>query len=164
MDENGRKMEKDTALGARAVFYFCVLGTIALAAAFVFFGGYYFRNQADVKGRVVALYGVRPPSDKAGASEVREWIGGYAAAMPGCLCALGRPIGKAPDMALLLCVGLSSGVDSCEIRPEKLPDGVTMKVSAPSTPDARQKMIFLLNRVAGRNIVNPRTDRELRTP
>ena len=163
MTENNTKTKRPSIAG-RIVFYFCVAGTLVMLAVCALFALYYFDNEADVKGRVVLLKGVEPPEPGASARDVRGWIKNYSDATPGCLCMLGSSATAPADEALLLCVGFSTGDEACGVRPEKLPAGVTMNSSVPSDISARKKIIFILDRVLAKEIVDPRTDTELETP
>jgi hypothetical protein len=161
MAENGKEKSGTSRNPVQMfVMIFCVAGTIALVAVCVLFARYYDANKDYIEGRAVVLKGVEPPDDRASQQTVGMWLSRYERAMPGCLCALGRSKSPKTDSAMLLCIGFTEkcgATDACEMKPEKLPPGVTMNVSPRQKPGRRQKVVFLLSLIFSKRIVSCRT-------
>jgi hypothetical protein len=153
------KTPKSRSLMQAFVLIFCVAGTIGMVAACGLFAKYYGDNQEYIESRAVVLKGVEPLKESAPPKEVELWLDRYDKAMPGCLCALGRSKSGDTDSAMLLCVGFMKkhGAVACEMKPEKLPPGVTMHISPHENPGRHQKIVFLLSRIFSKRIVASRT-------
>jgi len=144
------------------VLVFCVAGTVCLAIVCGLFGKYYGENESYIEGRAVVLKGVEPPGNRESQKSVRVWLRRYEKAMPNCLCALGRSKSEKSDSALVLCVGFTEkrgAAAACEMKPDKLPPGVTMDVSPHEAIGRQQKFVFLLSRIFSNEIVSARTGR-----
>jgi hypothetical protein len=151
-------------LAARAIFFFCIAATIVVFAGCVAFGLYYIDNQANIKGMAVVLQGIAPPAREAGIKETWKWLDRFSSAAPGCLCAIAAAQQTEHNGFRLLCVGFHKGDGACRLIPERLPQGVRLVSSNPTNIQARQKLVFILHKFAGRKIVNPRTDFKIDTP
>lgn len=158
-EEKEKKGARSRNLFQAFVMLFCVAGTVGLAAAIALFTKYYFDNEQYIEGRAVVLTGVEAPKDNAAPNVVDTWLNQYEKATPGCLCALGRSRKTKTDQAMLLCVGFMKkrGGAVCEMKPEKLPPGVTMNVSPHVRLNKHQKLMFLLSRFLSVRIVASRT-------
>ena len=157
------KPQKPAAARSRVqsfIMYFCIAGTLALAAACALFASHYSKYESMIEGRVIVLKGAEPPAAGASYESVRKWLGEYSPAMPGCLCTMSPKNPKGADSALLLCVGFTDrrGGTVCVMKPEKLPRGVTMDVSSHEKLNERQKVLFLLDRIFFKDLVSPRME------
>ncbi|HPN93045.1 MAG: hypothetical protein BWY28_02232 [bacterium ADurb.Bin236] len=155
---------KKTGSANSLVWYLCVILTLASAAVVAAFGFFYAANQNNIGRRVVLIMGAEPPSADAKLNDVRLWLDSYSDALPGCLCAVGRPAQEEPMQSILLCVGFKEGENACAALPEKMPGGVTAAVSSFSDADTLTRVFFLLSRLVPGDWISPRTDALLQKP